>query len=150
MPISEVDNPLTRSMSQLNSVCSNSIMLYITHLVPLVEQKITKRLQIFYGIMFDGWTDLSMHYIAVIATFMGNGVYYEVLLDCSPPLNEKSYTAKEHYALLESVLAIYGKSIKARAVLIGDNCATDKPLADLMNVPLIGCGCHKLNLAIKA
>ncbi|EGZ24087.1 hypothetical protein PHYSODRAFT_296297 [Phytophthora sojae] len=81
---------------------------------------------------------------------MENEVYYEVLLGCSPPLNEKSYTAEEHYALLESVLGIYGKSIKAPVVIIGDNCLTNKALADLMGVPLIGCGCHKLNLAVKA
>ncbi|GMF28035.1 unnamed protein product [Phytophthora fragariaefolia] len=115
-----------------------------------ISEKITERLSFFFGIMFDGWTDVSTHYIAVIATFMKNGVYYEVLLGCSPPLKEKSYTAEEYYVLLESVLAIYGESIKVHAVLIEDNCATNKALADLMSVPLIGCGYHMLNIAIKA
>ncbi|KAG6580120.1 uncharacterized protein IUM83_15740 [Phytophthora cinnamomi] len=110
MPLSEVDNVLTRSMYQLDPICSNTLMLYITHLVPLVENQIVNKLPFFFGIMFDGWTDVITHYIAVIATFMENGVYYEVLLGCSPPLNEKSYTAEEHYALLESVLGI-GKTI---------------------------------------
>uniref|UniRef100_H3H8T4 BED-type domain-containing protein n=1 Tax=Phytophthora ramorum TaxID=164328 RepID=H3H8T4_PHYRM len=150
MPLSESDNPLTREMSQLDPVCSNSLMLYITYLVPLVEAKIADILPLFVGIMFDGWTNISTHYIGIIATFMENGVYYEVLLGCSPPLNEKSYTADEHYALLEAVLSIFGKPITSPSVIIGDNCATNKALADLMKVPLIGCGCHKLNLAVKA
>ena len=81
-------------------------MLYITQLVPLVEAKIRETLPTFFGIMFDGWTDVSTHYIGMIATFMENGEYFEVLLGCSPPLNEKSYTAGEHYALLKAVRAI--------------------------------------------
>ncbi|KAG6619980.1 uncharacterized protein IUM83_05791 [Phytophthora cinnamomi] len=69
---------------------------------------------------------MCLRYIAVIATFMENGVYFEVLLGCSPPLNEKSYTVEEHYALLESVLGTYVKTIKPPAVIIGDNCSTNK------------------------
>ncbi|KAG6602814.1 uncharacterized protein IUM83_06954 [Phytophthora cinnamomi] len=100
--------------------------------------------------MFDGWSHVSTPYIAVIATFMENGLYYEVLLGCSPPFIEKSYMTEEHYALLESVLGIYGKTTRPPAVIIGDNCSTNKALADLMGVPLIGCGYHKLNLVVTA
>ncbi|RLN97235.1 hypothetical protein BBJ28_00007146 [Nothophytophthora sp. Chile5] len=150
MPLSEVENPLTRSICRLDTVCSNSMKLYITNLVPLVEQVIRKKLPVFFGIMLDGWTDVFTHYIGIIATFMEDGKYYEILLGCSPPLNEKSYTADEHYSLLVVVLENYGKSIGSPAVLIGDNCSTNKALADLMGIPLIGCGCHKLNLAVKA
>eukprot|EP00644_Phytophthora_capsici_P015594 jgi/Phyca11/551860/estExt2_Genewise1Plus.C_PHYCAscaffold_440030 len=81
---------------------------------------------------------------------MENDTYKEVLLGCSPPLNEKRYTAEELYELLEFVLSIYGKSITSPSVIIGDNCATNKSLAEKVGVPLIGCGCHKLNLAVKA
>ena len=81
---------------------------------------------------------------------MKDGVYQEVLMGCSPPLNEASYTAEERYRLVEVVLSIYGKSITSPSVLIGDNCSTNMALADLMKMPLIGCGCHKLNLAVKS
>eukprot|EP00644_Phytophthora_capsici_P011871 jgi/Phyca11/106819/e_gw1.12.920.1 len=100
--------------------------------------------------MFDGWSDGSTHYIGVIATFMKEGKYREVLLGCSPPLNEKEYTADEHYALLKFVLSIYGKAVESPSVLIGDNCSTNRALANKMGIPLIGCGCHILNLAVKA
>ncbi|EGZ27139.1 hypothetical protein PHYSODRAFT_435085, partial [Phytophthora sojae] len=35
------------------------------------------------------------------------------------------------------------------SVLIGDNCPTNKATADMLGVRLIGCACHKLNLAIQ-
>ncbi|KAK1931473.1 hypothetical protein P3T76_013229 [Phytophthora citrophthora] len=77
------------------------------------------------------------------------GIYREVQLGCSPPLNEQHYTADERYNLVKFVLAIYGKSITSPSVLMGDNCSTNKVLADRMGIPLVGCGCHKLNLAVK-
>ncbi|POM62383.1 hypothetical protein PHPALM_28470 [Phytophthora palmivora] len=77
------------------------MVIYITRLVLLVEARICEMIPEHYGIMFDGWSDGITHYIGVITTFMGNGVYREVLLGCSPPLNEKQYTAAERYALLE-------------------------------------------------
>ncbi|KAG2830068.1 hypothetical protein PC129_g5623 [Phytophthora cactorum] len=150
MPLSEVDDPLTRSLACHASISSSSLGLYITHLVPLVEKISSKSLPDLFGIMMDGCTDGSTHYICVIATYMEDKVYREVLLGCSPPLNEKKYTAEEHYELLRYVLAIYGKSITSPAVLIGDNCSTNMSLADLIEVPLIGCGFHKLNLAVKS
>ncbi|KAG3120907.1 hypothetical protein PI125_g758 [Phytophthora idaei] len=151
MPLSEVDDPLTLSLAGHASISSSSLGLYITHLVPLVEKIISKSLPDLFGIMMDGCTDGSTHYICVIATYMEDKVYREVLLGCSPPLNEKNkYTAEEHYELLRYALAIYGKSGTSLAVLIGDNCSTNMPLADLIEVPLIGCGCHKLNLAVKS
>ncbi|ETO70912.1 hypothetical protein F444_12659 [Phytophthora nicotianae P1976] len=81
---------------------------------------------------------------------MENDTYREVLLGCSPPSNEKHYTAEEHYELLKFVLSVYGKSITSLSVIIGGNCATNKSLAEKVGAPLIGCGCHKLNLAVKA
>ncbi len=46
-----------------------------------------------------------------------------------------------------SQLRIYKKSVNNVACLIGDNCATNRKIADLMGVPLIGCYSHRLNLA---
>ncbi|KAK1935233.1 hypothetical protein P3T76_010999 [Phytophthora citrophthora] len=33
---------------------------------------------------------------------------------------------------------------------MGDKCSTNKALAERMGIALIGFGCHKLNLAVKA
>ncbi|RLN75737.1 hypothetical protein BBJ28_00007540 [Nothophytophthora sp. Chile5] len=150
MPLSEVDNPVTRGISNLDNFCSNSLALYITRLVVRVEALVRGMLPEHFGIMVDGWTDVSTHYIGIIATFMEGGQYREVLLGCSPPLDEKQYTAAEHYELLEYVLSLYGRSISSPSVLIGDSCSTNKALADMMGIPIIGCGCHKLNLAVKS
>lgn len=34
--------------------------------------------------------------------------------------------------------------------LIGDNCSTNKALADLLDKPLVGCRSHRLNLGVEA
>lgn len=33
--------------------------------------------------------------------------------------------------------------------LVGDNCAANKRLANLIGVPLVGCASHHLNLALR-
>ena len=47
------------------------------------------------------------------------------------------------------VLVMYDRSVDSVQCLIGDNCSTNKLLANLMQVPLVGCASHRLNLAVK-
>ena len=55
-PLIEIDNPLTRSLLNVEPVSSKSIRKYILSAIPLVEEAITKKLPEKFGIMFDGWT----------------------------------------------------------------------------------------------
>ena len=71
------------------------------------------------------------------------------MLSFSPCLDESSQTADEHLKLLESALEYYNKSLENVCALIGDNCATNKRLANLCGIPLVGCFSHILNLAVK-
>ena len=47
------------------------------------------------------------------------------------------------------VFVMYDRSVDSVQCLIGDNCSTNKLLANLMQVPLVGCASHRLNLAVK-
>ncbi|GMF22746.1 unnamed protein product [Phytophthora fragariaefolia] len=150
MPLSEVDNPLTRSLTGINSsehISSDSPSRYLTFLVPLVETEIAYILPVVFAIMFGGWTDKSTH--TVFAVFIYDNRVREVLLGFSPPLDETSYTAESQRDLIAYVLRVYGKSLANVTVLIADDCRTNKATADLLGVALLGCACHKLNLAIK-
>ena len=65
--------------------------------------------------------------------------------------NETDYqlTAAAHKEFVISTLAFYQREPEALTFLVGDNCSTNKSLATLCGVPLIGCGSHRLNLAVK-
>jgi hypothetical protein len=73
----------------------------------------------------------------------------EVLLGFSPPLDENTYTAEAHRDLLVSIADVYSRYVADIVVLIGDNCEKNQATTTLLGVPLLGCACHKLNLAIK-
>ena len=72
------------------------------------------------------------------------------LLAFSPLIDETSQSAAQQYVFLEMTLSQYGKSMEDNVVaLIADNCETNKALADICNVPLVGCHSHRLALAVK-
>jgi hypothetical protein len=58
-------------------------------------------------------------------------------------------TAQDHVLHLWQVLHSYGKSDENVVCLVDNNCNVNQQMAHILRVPLIGCGSHKLNLAIK-
>lgn len=72
-----------------------------------------------------------------------------MLLAFTPLLEEEEYSSQNHMDSLEFVLDIYGKDFSNVICLIGDNCNVNKSLADLCEVPLVGCAAHRFNLAIQ-
>ena len=73
-----------------------------------------------------------------------------VLLSFSPLLEDAfDFTAESHKSYLEYVLKLFNKSCANVVCLVGDNCSTNKRLAELMGVPLVGCASHRFNLACQ-
>jgi hypothetical protein len=72
MPLSEVDHPLTRGIGKhYKSVCSKSLSLYIRNLVPIVIKNIKNDLSVAnFALAIDGWTNCSVHYLAVFVIFI--------------------------------------------------------------------------------
>lgn len=85
-PLCEVDSPLTISLLNMKPLSSKTLRKYILSLVPLVENEIKTMLSKTFAIMFDGWTDNSIHYVAVFACYLWEGKYMETLLACAPLL----------------------------------------------------------------
>lgn len=50
---------------------------------------------------------------------------------------------------IDGTLNLYGKTLNSLLFIVGDNCKTNKKIADLCNVPFVGCASHRLNLAVK-
>jgi hypothetical protein len=67
----------------------------------------------------------------------------------SPLPDETNQTANNHEEYIEGVLESYGKSYKNVFLLCGDNCSTNKKIANDTGLPLIGCHSHIFNLAVE-
>ena len=59
------------------------------------------------------------------------------------------FTAESHLHFIQYVLSLFGRKTSDVFCLVGDNCATNKRLADLMEVPFIGCASHRFNLEVQ-
>ena len=58
-------------------------------------------------------------------------------------------TAANHVCHFTKTLTQYGKTVDNIVCLAGDNCPVNQSMARILGVPLLGCGLHKFNLAIK-
>ena len=100
--------------------------------------------------MLDGWSSGSTYYVGVIANFNNDaGLPAQILLGFSPLLVETSMSASEHLDYLNYLLTMFGKNMSNVVCLICDNCETNKALARLCRIPMIGCASHRFNLAVK-
>ncbi|KAE8899187.1 hypothetical protein PF003_g16798 [Phytophthora fragariae] len=118
-----------------------------------IERKIAAELPARFGIMLDGWTHASEHYLAVFVCYEVNTRQKTTLL-CMAPLLEAEdddLTARGHREFLATMLPRdYGVQLEQCRFVVGDNCSVNRRLATLMGVPLIGCASHRLNLAVNA
>jgi hypothetical protein len=142
-------------------VSSKSVCKHILSLVVKVREELKLRLPDKFILVFDGWTEGTIHFIGIWAsynqTFMNtsddsknNETPVQVLLSIRPLLviGIKGMTAQDHLTHIACVLQMYGKHTNNVICLAGDNCAVNQSIARTMSVPLIGCASHKFNLAV--
>ncbi|OWZ17609.1 hypothetical protein PHMEG_0008432 [Phytophthora megakarya] len=138
MPLSEVDHPLTRSMSRLKSLSPKTLKTYLSHIGTNVPPE--------FGIMFDGWRCLSEHYEALISMYWRNDeMNYDLL--ALAPLHEADQSAESHCSFLRNMLPIFGQSEESLKFLVDDNCATNQRMTTLLGDSLVGWASHRFNLA---
>ncbi|KAF1788456.1 Ribonuclease H-like domain [Phytophthora cactorum] len=117
-----------------------------------VERSIASEMPDIFGLILDGWTHLSEHYLAVFACYEVNGKVKTPLLCMAPLLNEPDddLSAVAHMEFLANMLPRdFGKQLQQCVFIVGDNCSVNRRLATLVNVPLVGCASHRLNLAVQ-
>jgi hypothetical protein len=51
--------------------------------------------------------------------------------------------------MISIVMRSFGKSEDNIRCLVGNNCGENQSLAIMLKVPLLGCGAHKFNLAVR-
>ena len=136
-PFSFVESENTRKYTNLEKISRNTFMKYLNL---VTEKNISKQLPCKFALIFDGWSHMSTHYVAIFASFNGPDEKCKTaLLTFSPLLDESHLNAAGHVQLIEAALALYGKEWSNVVALIADNCELNKALSDQTNEPLIGC-----------
>ncbi len=149
LPFSFVENDLTIKYTTLESICAKTFSKYLRLLALEVENKVRDELPDKIGIVIDGWSEGNRHYIAVFAAYEKDGNAKMVLLAIAPPFDEENFDADSHKAFIGDVLEMFNKRLHNLLFLVGDNAPVNKKLADLLQVPFIGCASHRFNLACK-
>jgi hypothetical protein len=150
LPFKIVENKTFSKYINLSPICRSTFRTLLHGLSAHVKTIIKGYLPALLPIIFDGWDDGSGRYFIAVYTFrVVEGKNQYILLGMQPPPTLASYGAVDHKLLLKEMLEDYDKSLSSIGYLIGDNCSTNKALANTLNVPLIGCASHRLNLACK-
>ena len=151
-PFNFVEDHLNRHYTRLQPISENSLKKYIDLVTKEVETRISSILPDKFAIIIDGWSKSSNHFVGVFASFASDNEpcgYQTVMLAFSPMLTEESFTAKDHFDFLTWVLQLFEKSFQNVVAICGDNVEVNKCLANMCNLPLIGCASHRFNLGVE-
>ena len=108
----------------------------MTKIVQVIELNLAKIVPKKFGIAFDGWSEFSIHYLAVFAVGanVSNG---NVILGLSPFEDESDLTAEQHGMYLSQLLPNFKQSMIDIIYLVGDNCIVNKKLSRNLRSPLL-------------
>lgn len=149
------EKPLTNKYTKLERISTETFMKYLELLTAEVEKIIIGLLPNNFGVLFDGWSEGSTHYIALFATYTTEKKSITTvnthLLAMAPLVSEDDFSATSHKEFITWVIeSIYKKRVHCISFLCGDNCSTNKALATSMSIPLVGCASHRFNLAVQS
>ena len=100
----------------------------------------------------DGWSCAGIHYLGIYHIWpslqkkSGNIVVKKALLSLAPLLTEKSYSAKSYSESITATYDQYGSLEELVCCFTLDNMNTNPATACLLQRPMIGAYCHRLNL----
>ncbi|ETL95637.1 hypothetical protein L917_06599 [Phytophthora nicotianae] len=134
MPVSEVEDDLTRAMSKLWSVTTKAVKKCMEGIPIRVGRKLEKELRALFGLMLDGWSHAGVHYVGRYAVYEADGEVRVPLLGLSP-LMDGVQTADAHIQMFNNILDVYKQD---RGYVDGDQDG----------VPLVSCASHLFNLAV--
>ncbi|RLN70160.1 hypothetical protein BBJ28_00000275 [Nothophytophthora sp. Chile5] len=97
---------------------------------------IAKEMGLNFGLMFDGWTAGTRHYVTGFAVYHTASGAGERLIGLSPL--DDGQTVNAHIEYIEAILAVYDKTTDTEKFLVGDNCSTNGSICTKLRVPLAG------------
>ncbi|ETP10118.1 hypothetical protein F441_14161 [Phytophthora nicotianae CJ01A1] len=152
LPLTFCENRATRRYTTLDPVCVETLRAALEGVSVAVERSIASEMPDQFGLILDGWTHMSEHYLGVFACYEVGGKVKTPLICMAPLMNEvdDDLSALAHREFLADMLPRdFGKQIDQCLFVVGDNCSVNQRLASLIGVPLIGCASHRLNRVVQ-
>ncbi|ETN04902.1 hypothetical protein, variant [Phytophthora nicotianae INRA-310] len=152
LPLTFCENRATRRYTTLDPVCVETLRAALEGVSVAVERSIASEMPDQFGLILDGWTHMSEHYLGVFACYEVGGKVKTPLICMAPLMNEADddLSALAHREFLADMLPRdFGKQIDQCLFVVGDNCSVNQRLASLIGVPLIGCASHRLNRVVQ-
>ncbi len=151
LPLNFCEKESSRKYSKLKPVSVETVKKYMELLVGEVENCIRQELPNIFAIVFDGWSEDSTHLIGMFSSFISDsGLVKKQLLAFTSLLDETDLSADSQSALIVDTLRLYGRDVSNIACVIGDNCSTNKAVANKLKVPFVECASHRFNLAVNS
>ena len=167
-----VDKPRTKQYSNIGPISRGTLVKYMVLLADKLKAAVSNILPSTFGLVIDGWTLESEHYMAIFAAFTEKDNASFRLLSCMVQDDigdEEIYVedtencqkvfglnAEDQYDHIFRVLQEYGYTEEQLASMeeivefvTGDNCATNKSMCRRADIPFIGCKSHLLNLDVQ-
>lgn len=115
-----------------------------------VENNLSEILPDKIALTIDGQSTLPAHYGATFASFPTNDGqrFFTEFLAVSPLKDETTQDVDEHISFMEFVLGVFGKYLDGFRALIGDNCSTNRAIANKIQRPVIGCSSYHFSWPI--
>ncbi|ETV74871.1 hypothetical protein H257_10910 [Aphanomyces astaci] len=144
----------TREYGSFKGLSHNQVKQFMHLLRASVVEDIMKELPDKFGVVLDGWTHMSEHFIALFAVYVNAGDRKKVLLSMTPLIKDTSLANVQGVDELQpspetdevvQVQALY----LLHHFYVADNCSVNKKMAIDMKVPLLRCASHRFNLAVQ-
>ncbi|RHY18350.1 hypothetical protein DYB32_010395 [Aphanomyces invadans] len=170
LPFNWFEKKRTQEYGSFKGLSHNQVKHYMHLLRASVVEDIKKELPDKFGVVLDGWTHMSEHFIALFAVYVKNDERKEVLLAMTPLIKDTSladaqgvdelqegpetdevvsHTAKKHVQWIGKQLSKFKRMSSCISFVVADNCSVNKKMATDMEVPLLGCASHRFNLAVQ-
>lgn len=137
-PFSIVESPALRNIAGRDrTICAETASKYLKAVAQVVEDDIREKLPERFALIFDCWTENSIHFLAVFARFpiantnskdVKEKRFGTVLLSFSPYEDETDFSAASLKDEILFVLSRYGKNMNNVVCLVGDNCSVNECL----------------------
>jgi hypothetical protein len=154
VPFSWVEDPEVRKITTLADTTRQTVKKYMKLLHAGVLAKIKASIPTHFGLIFDGWSDGAGHHaVALFVTYFDYTAMKVVrtLLAVQPLLDRTNQNADNHIETFAELLHVHLDRKWSNVLFIaGDNCSTNKAIADRTDTPFVGCLSHRLNLASEA
>lgn len=150
LPLTFVESPYARQHcgTTLTEMSARTLTRRLYALIEVMQDKLSDILPHQFGIMLDGWSNQRQHFCGLYAVGPGvpNDGYVLLLFGV---FNSSGQTALDHQEFIINALERCGRSQDSVLFICADHATVNKKLACDLEVPMIGCAAHRLNLAMN-